>query len=382
MINWQEQVKALWRHFGFYLSRAISHPLVNPDMLQLCFLFRCNLSCRMCNMREREKIVKSLGLNYELSFKTIIDLIDQATNLGIKQLFLLGGEPFLRDDLFDIIKYAHSRNIRTLVSTNGTLLGNPGIIEKILESGLDDLIVSIDGANENTFKKIRGEGFFEKILTNIRLLNSMKREINCFVPKIIILCTIMDQNIEELLDIVHLARRLDAACVGFQPVVKDNTDARLRDNADPNWVPESRYDTLDRSLDALIKHKLLCKENFEFIFTSVKQLEMAKKYFRGVLPRQNCYTGFNRMIISQDGKIYFCAQEPQKGEISFGDIHRESLKDLWYSRQATIFRKSIKKCNHPCLLGCSLRDEFERVKDNFYWNFRFRSGIKNKVISN
>jgi len=333
-------------------------------------------------MREREKIVKGLGLNVELSFKTVIDLIDQAKNMGIKQLFLLGGEPFLREDLFDIIKYANSCKMRTLVSTNGTLLGNPGIIEKIFASKLDDLLISIDGARENTFREIRGEGIFDKILANISLLNSMKKEVNLFAPNISIFCTIMNQNIEELLEIVHLARKLDATGVGFQPVVQDNTDARLRDNAGPNWIPENRYGFLDDSIGALIKYKLLSKDNFEFIFTSVKQLQMAKKYFKSTLRRQDCYAGFNRMIISQDGKIYFCAQEPHKGEISFGDIHKERLKDLWYSRQAAAFRKSIKKCNHPCSLGCSQREDFERVRDSFYWNIHSRFRHKKKLINN
>jgi len=369
LLNWRKNSGILLRHFRFYLSRQIGYPLVEPDMLQLCFLFRCNLRCKMCNISERSEIVKRTGLDGELSSETMINLIAQAREMRIKKLFLLGGEPFLREDIFDIIKYARKCNIKTLVSTNGSLLDKTDIIEKVFDSGLDDLMVSIDGACDDTFKKIRGEGVFERILSNLKLLNSVKRNKRSTVPNIIFFCTIMNQNIEELTDIVNLARKLEASCVGFQPVVKDNTDARVRDNPDLNWVSESRYPALDRSIDALVEYKLASKENFDFIFTGVSQLQLVKSYFRGKLPKQKCYTGFNRMIISQDGKMYFCAQEPIQGEISFGDIHKDGLRQLWYSRKAHTFRKCIKRCANPCLLGCTRRDEFDRFIEDCRWSF-------------
>ena len=377
--SWQKKSGILLRHFRFFLSRQIGYPLIEPDMLQLCFLFRCNLRCKMCNIHERSEIVKRSGLSGELSYETIIDLIRQSQKMGIKQLFLLGGEPFLREDIFDIIKYAHSCNMKTLVSTNGSLLDNPDIIGRIFDSGLDDLMVSIDGACDDTFKKIRGEGVFEKILSNIRLFNSIKKDRGSLSPNVILFCTVMNQNIEELIDVVNLARRLEASCVGFQPVVKDNTDSRLRDNPDLNWIPESRYAVLERSINALVEYKLSSKGNFDFIFTGVNQLRLIKKYFRGTLPKQKCYTGFNRMIISQDGKMYFCAQEPIQGAISFGDIHKNELRQLWYSRQAHTFRKCIKKCSNPCLLGCTRRDEFDRFLEGYRWSLYSRFGVKAKI---
>jgi len=334
----------------------------------------------MCNVQARSEIVKRSGLSDEFSYETMINLITQSQAMGIKQLFLLGGEPFLREDIFDIIKHAKRCNLKTLVSTNGSLLDNPGIIERIFDSGLDDLMVSVDGACDGTFKKIRGEGVFGKILANLSLFNNLKKNKKLPFPSVIFFCTIMNQNIEELVDIVHLARKLEASCVGFQPVVKDNTDARLRDNPDFNWVPESRYATLDRSINALVKYKLSSRENFDFIITGVNQLQLVKRYFRGTLPKQKCYTGFNRMIISQDGKMYFCAQEPIKGEISFGDIHKDGLRQLWHSAKAHTFRECIKKCPNPCLLGCTRRDEFDRFMDSCYWDFCFRFGIKDKFI--
>lgn len=360
-----ERFRISGKHFKFYISRKISYPLVPPDILQLCFLFRCNLRCKMCSIKKRSEIVKQSGLSCELSFEAIKNLILQAEKMRIKQLLLVGGEPFLSKDIFNIINFAYSHNMMTAVVTNGTLLDNEGIIHEILNSKLQDLVISIDGATDNTYKAIRGEGIFAVIKDNIKLLNRIKRERKLFLPGIVVSCTIMDSNIEELINIVYLAKELGAIGVSFQPMVVDNTDQRARDSANPYWVPQSRYHILDQSIDKLVKYKLSCRDNF--ILTNLNQLKLIKKYFRQTLHKQRCYAGLNRIIISQDGKMYFCAAEPIKGEISFGDVHKDRLKDLWYSTQARIFRKSVKTCDKPCLQGCTRRHEFDNFLDGFYF---------------
>lgn len=368
-----EKISILRRHFRFYLSRSISYPLVEPDMLQLCFLFRCNLKCKMCSMQERYEKIKHAGLSYELPFDIIKKLIEQAANMKIRKVCLVGGEPFLREDLFDIINFIHRYDMETIVITNGTLLGNIEIINRVLDSKLRQLAISIDGACENTYRRIRGDGVLERIKNNIRLLNKIKKERESSLPKVHISCTIMDQNIEELVDIVCLARELGVGSISFQPVVRDNTDARVRDNSDLNWIPKPRYNVLDSSIDKLVKYKLSSRENNDLIINSATQLKLIKKYFRGILHNQKCYLGFSRIVISQDGKMYFCAKEPIGGKVSFGDIYKDKLRDLWYSKKAQLFRRSIKKCSSPCLLGCACRNEFDRIIGDFYYRYFYRS---------
>jgi radical SAM protein with 4Fe4S-binding SPASM domain len=352
----------------------LDYPLVEPDMLQLCFLFRCNLRCKMCNVQEKYEKLKHLSHAYELDSKTIKGLIEQAADMGIKQLFLIGGEPFLREDLFDIIKFAHNHKMGTVVFTNGTLLGDSAIIERIFDSKLQNLGVSIDGACENTYKNIRGEGIFEKIKNNIQLLGKFKKDKGLTFPSISIACTIMNQNIEELIDIVNLAHALGVNGIGFQPVVMDNTDQRLRNNSNPGWIPASRYGLLEKSIDKLLEYKFSNKENFRFIQSGLVQLSLIKDYFKGslILNKQKCYVGFNRIVISQDGKLYFCAEEPDKGDISFGNIHEDRLKDLWYSDKARVFRESIKRCSNHCLLSCTRRNEFDSLIDVLYYEHFYK----------
>ena len=80
-----------------------------------------------------------------------------------------GGEPFLRDDFLEILRYAHDRGITTCVSTNGTLLDD-ALVDALLEMAPVYLQVSLDGACAETNDAIRGRGTFERILAGIELL--------------------------------------------------------------------------------------------------------------------------------------------------------------------------------------------------------------------
>ena len=356
--------QSFWRlreNFLFWASRKINYPLIAPDMLQLCFLFRCNLRCRMCRMHERYVLLKQQNKCYELSLEVIKYLIRQASRMKIRNLYLVGGEPFLREDIFEIIDFADRHRMNTTITTNGTLLDTE-MIDKILASKLAFLNVSLDGSSEEVYGRIRGEGILDKIKEDVRRLTRIKKERGLSFPKVSFLCTIMNQNIGELIDIVHLTKELGGDGVYFQPVVVDNTDQRLSDTSDPNWVPEEKYRLLDSSIDRLIDFKLSSKENFDFLGSSLDQLRLTKRYFRkdkGLYFKRRCYQGFSRVIITQDARMYFCVEGPVPGETSFGDVRKDKLADLWRSSEAKRFRVNMKRCQNPCLLFCSYRTEFD-----------------------
>jgi len=221
----------------------------------------------MCSIQEKYEKPKYAEENYELSLETIKDLIPQAVDMGIKRLFLIGGEPFLREDLFEIINFAHDYNMETIVFTNGTLLDNTKVVRRILDLGLHKLTISFDGACENTYRSIRGIGLFEMIKSNIQLINKMKRDRNSYLPIISIFCTIMNQNIEELIDSVYLAQQLELDGIDFQPVVMDNTNQRLRSDMAETWILKSRYNIIDKSIDKLLEYKVSNKDNLKFIYS-------------------------------------------------------------------------------------------------------------------
>jgi len=135
---------------------------------------QCNLRCKHCRSTdyyEGEDGDKIIDLSTEEVFRTINDL---AKN-GVNRIHFLGGEPFMRKDLLDIVKYGFRKGIICSINTNGTLLTQE-LIVNVLKCKVYLLTFSLDGASKETNDFIRGKGVFEKVCDNIRLVNRIRKE--------------------------------------------------------------------------------------------------------------------------------------------------------------------------------------------------------------
>ncbi|NQT89930.1 MAG: radical SAM protein [Candidatus Omnitrophica bacterium] len=352
--------------FLFWLSRKLDYPILPPDTVQMNFSFKCNLSCKMCSMEAQGRLLESEGKQTEIDSETFRKTIRETVELGTKTFLFIGGEPFLRSDLFDLVGYAKGLGLNTVIVTNGVLLTEENI-SRCFKNGADWLSISIDSASKENFSKIRGVDVLDRIISNVKTLNHMKKSQGQETPRLVTVCTIMDDNIHELMDVVGLCRELGIARIIFQPVVANNIDQTQRQDLAPGFVPKTRLNQLDESIDRLIVFKKESLENFDFVANSIKQLKLIKGYFRGkVSPRAYpCYAGYNRVQIVQEGKLYFCVNQ-QQHVANFGDIKKDTLKDMWYSKKARSYRQLIRKCRYPCLQWCSYRDEFIQLQDAFY----------------
>ncbi len=355
-------IRLLVRNFLFWLSRKIDHPLVPADALQINFTFNCNLRCKMCSMHERMESNKALNRPVDLDIDTIKKLIREGADMKVRSLILIGGEPFLEPRLFELVAYGVSCGITSItVVTNGTIMSEK-LVEEMFKSRLSSLSVSIDASSEESFARIRGQKYLAKIIANINLINEMKEQRKENIPSICCVCTIMDQNLEELTGVIELCRQLKIGKIIFQPVVGDNTDQAKADAGSDVFVKPERFQVLDNAINAIIQYKKSSADNFDFIANSLQNLESIKKYLRGRsgAEKMNCYAGFNRIQIVQEGKVYFCVKQPEH-EATFGDVKRDSLRSLWYSGRARVLRKLIRKCDKPCLQWCSYRDDFDVI---------------------
>jgi MoaA/NifB/PqqE/SkfB family radical SAM enzyme len=316
--------------------------------------------------------LKKQGKRVEINSQTMKKIIKETRALGTRTVLFIGGEPLLKDDLFDLIAFTKSLGLSPIIVTNGVML-NKENIEKCFESGVEWLSISIDAASEETFAKVRGEKVFGRITENIRLLNSMKDERGLEFPKVVSVCTIMDDNIEELMGVVELGRELRIERIILQPVVANNIDQTQRDKTFPGFIPKERLKIMDEVIDRLIEYKESSPENFSFIANSVRMLNLVRKYFKGKMRPKDlpCYAGYNRLQVIQEGKVYFCVDQ-NKYVANFGDVDKDAIKSLWYSPKAAFYRKLIRRCNFPCLQWCSYRDSFTEVSDLFWKKILFK----------
>lgn len=128
----------------------------------------CNLRCKWCYARDTE-YKSSLTMSKDLAF----ELIDFFDSINVKHIILIGGEPTIHPDFFEIIEYAKEKNIKCALVTNGLMFKNDGFIEKYKSVGMNSVSLSLKGENEKTYKEITGfDGFQETIDIIKKLLSS------------------------------------------------------------------------------------------------------------------------------------------------------------------------------------------------------------------
>jgi len=326
------------RNFKFWLSRRIGFPLVNPDVIQIPMTNLCNLRCRMCSI--------SGDGGRELSKETIIDILDQASAMGIKEAVLTGGEPFLRKDIFDILEHCRLRSIRWVITTNGTLIDRD-LAQRLSDSGGGHLHFSLEGL-EKTNDFFRGDGNFKKTIEAIKIINSLRNK-GAFTLSVGIACTVMKQNLDDLLGLLEYSDSINVDVVNFQPMLKNNFNTPERGDSD-FWIAADRIADLNEVIKKI--------RNYRGHHVSVFQepgLDLFSKYYLKNLNSDNwkCFGGYKTIFIciGDDGSplVYTCHG-------ICGNLNEVSLKKAWVSRTARQLRKKSKKCKELCLQSCYSRE--------------------------
>jgi mycofactocin biosynthetic radical S-adenosylmethionine protein MftC len=166
----------------------------------------CNLSCSHClsaALREPAAVAAAGG---ELDFDQCRALLDDLGAMQVFQVNFGGGEPFLRDDFLEILRYAHSLGITTCVSTNGTVF-DEALVDELLrmwQTAPVYLQVSLDGACAETNDAIRGRGTFARIMEAVQLLSERN------YPELSLNMVVTRPNVGEVGDFATLARRFGA----------------------------------------------------------------------------------------------------------------------------------------------------------------------------
>jgi len=314
-------------------------------------------------MESQKQELLSQNRQVDIDSASIIKAIHGSKEIGVKTVLFIGGEPLLRKDLFNLIDYTNRQKMTPIIVTNGVLLTRSMIL-KCFEHEVKWISISIDAATDVSFSKIRGEKVFDRIIKNLKTLQELKDKNGLDFPKTVAMCTIMDENADELLEIVNLCRRLGFHQVLFQPVVPVNIDQAKKNKR--SLISSDRLHVIEESIDKLIAFKKKSKENFDYVGNGIKQLKDIKKYFKGDIGsiHQNCYVGYNRIQVVQEGKLYFCVNQ-DIDVATFGNIKKDQIKKLWFSKEAKNYRKKIRNCKTPCLQWCSYRDQFYYMQGFF-----------------
>jgi MoaA/NifB/PqqE/SkfB family radical SAM enzyme len=327
----------------FYVGRVLGRPMSPPENIYVVATNSCNLHCRFCSIWKAMPKMNNPTLLYK-------KIVDDSAKMKIPHIILSGGEPLLREDIFEIIDYAKAIGIPQIsIITNGTLI-NDEIAQKLAHSKISHVTISIDGL-EKSHDYIRGKGNFKKAINAIRILKKQKNR----KFTIGINCVIHNKNLEEIIPLVKLAKKLGCNIFVLQPMLSDNIDMHKRFLDDELWVTNERFPVLEKVITSLIEMKK--KDEFkDLIFVDEITLKNIKDYFSGSLRRDNvkCYDGYIRIVVNPLGGTWMC-------DADYGNLRIDSLNEAWTGKKACSLRRKIKKCDKPCLQACVLRPDLDSL---------------------
>lgn len=265
----------------------------------------CNLHCPECPVGTTI-ISKSEKRFFDLSLYQ--RLINELKSTLLHVILYFQGEPLLNDQLTEFIKIAHQSHIYTSTSTNAQFITKENAKEIVL-SGLDKLIISIDGTTQETYQNYRIGGNLQKVLTGIEELVRWKEILKTATPLIELQFLVLKTNEHQINEMKLLAKSLKADNLKFKT-------AQLYDfeNGSDLMPSETRYSRYKK--DATGK------------FVIKNQL------------KNRCRRLWSGAVINSKGDVLPCCFD-KNSKFSFGNTRERSFSDCWHNKKASDFRKKI-----------------------------------------
>ena len=222
--------------FSFYLSKYSKTPIQwgLPISISVEPTTSCNLRCPECPSGKRE-FTRPTGMLSESFFKkTINELYKDIFYLT----FYFQGEPYLNPAFLEMVNYASSKNIYTSTSTNAHFLTDENA-RKTVESGLDRLIISIDGTTQQTYEQYRIGGDLKKVIEGTENIVKWKEKLHSKTPHVIFQFLVVRPNEHQIKDVEVLAKKLKVNEVRFKTA--QIYDYELGNKLIPSIDKYSRY---------------------------------------------------------------------------------------------------------------------------------------------
>lgn len=192
-------IKKVFNLFLVYIDFALRRPIPygKPVYIKIEPTRLCNLKCTGC-VHSTKEFLSTIDHENFFDLKEFKKIIDNIADTLIGISFAYYGEPLLDDSLLKMVKYAHRRRIGTMFPTNLSIKLSDEKIKEFVNSGLDMIMVSLDGATKETYSKYRIGGDFDLILENVKRIGRAKNQMGSSLPNIRWKYTIFDHNKNEI----------------------------------------------------------------------------------------------------------------------------------------------------------------------------------------
>lgn len=305
-------LKKCWNAFlvflTFYISKWTKKPIHrgNPISISIEPTTSCNLRCPECPSGLRS-FTRATGM---LSAQLFEKLIDELKDTLIYLTFYFQGEPFLHPKFLEMVRIAHKAGIYTSTSTNAHYLSDD-MAEETVRSGLDQLIISIDGITQEVYEQYRVGGKIEKVLEGTQNIIKWKKKLKSSTPKVVFQFLVVKPNEHQIEEAQILANKLGVDKIVFKTAQIYNY--KYGSPLIPTISKYSRY-----------------VENQDGTYS-----------FKGSLGR-SCWRMWHSAVLTWDGKVAPCCFDKDAKHV-LGTIKNDYIGflDIWNTSSYTNFRKQL-----------------------------------------
>jgi len=337
------------RYFEHAAAERTAVAESEPVCLYLEVTNRCNLLCETCP-RTFEALEPPADMSWEL-FTSIVEQLP-----GLARAVLHGvGEPMLVKNLPRMIRYLKDRGVYVLFNTNGTLLA-PKKRRELIDTGLDELRVSLDAAEAESFFKVRGKNMFDRIVRNVGEFTALQREIGATTPRVSLWLTGLKETVDQLPEFVRLAARIGVKETYLQRLVFDDLGRGLA------RTESSLFEKTQAEEEAAIAaaQELGRQLGVTIDASGATEPGTSLKRSENELPWSACRRPWSLMYFTAHGRALPCCIAPfsARGYQSYtlGDATQQTLREIWNGDAYQEFRTALigDAPSTPCQ-NCGLR---------------------------
>lgn len=372
--TWDEDFLSQCKEFGLLTDEAKNYYFLGnkpmegvlsaPLRLHLAYTARCNLRCAHC-----------LGGNYvgnsngELTFEEKVGIYDQMVDMGVHEVLIGGGEPFIDNTLIDFLKEGAKRHINQKVFTNGLLL-NDELINEIKNLPLGYISVSMDGACDDSYYLVRGVRRFSDIIDACKALTQKVKY------PVVIQVTATRANFGEIKEYLRLASEIGIAKLKIRPLKPGGTILKHSELV----LSAEEYLTFIRTAQEEWNEKYKNKFILDYSWGNARLLfdeNETKKILVENVPQPHtgygCLAGKISMFVDPFGKVFPCVFLGSYLPLTkYEDVRLHSLQDIWTNGPAFTSLRNLegnnrcKTCNKYaiCRGGCIARTLYAKKSIN------------------
>lgn len=264
----------------------------------------CNLRCPECPSGLRS-FTRPTGKITPQLFQKVVDELESTL---LYLIFYFQGEPFLHPDLLDMIRYASQKGIYTATSTNAHFLTDD-MARKVVESGLDRMIISIDGASQETYEAYRKTGQLDKVLEGTKQLLKWRKQLRSRTPNVVWQFLVVRPNEHEIPVIRKMATDYGVDRLAFKT-------AQIYDYEHGNpLIPSlARYSRYTQQTDGTyrLKNHIL----------------------------NECWKMWHSCVMTWDGKVVPCCFD-KDARYALGNARDTAFRNIWNSEAYDAFRDTL-----------------------------------------